>query len=250
MEQKKQKIIDEFNRIKELGFIKSNRPNNKDGGIGNTFEDYLGVTENNLRDPDFEGFEIKSKRQMNASYMTLFSKSPSHPRGANALLKDRFGEIRDDKFPDLCKLYASIFGHRDSLVYGKNYMTMNVDRTNERLYLHVTNVDSGEVFDEVYWDFEDLRRASSKMKSLFVVFAEQKLIDDVYNYHYNEAIIYLGFSFDNFINCIEDGSIMFDMRMGVHSSGKNYGKPHDHGSGFRIAKSNINKLFLEEIHVK
>ena len=53
----KQLIISEFQRIKNLGFVKSNRPNNRDGGIGNTFEDYLGVQENNLREADFEGFE-------------------------------------------------------------------------------------------------------------------------------------------------------------------------------------------------
>ena len=70
---KLEKIKFEFDRIKDLGFIKSTRQNNKDGGIGNTFEDYLGVEENNLRDPDFEGFEIKTKRFMNSSYITLFS---------------------------------------------------------------------------------------------------------------------------------------------------------------------------------
>ena len=35
-----EKIKNEFERIKNLGFIKSNRVKNKDGGIGNTFEDY------------------------------------------------------------------------------------------------------------------------------------------------------------------------------------------------------------------
>ena len=46
-----EKIKLEFERIKNLGFIKSTRQNNRDGGIGNTFEDYLGVEENNLKDP-------------------------------------------------------------------------------------------------------------------------------------------------------------------------------------------------------
>ena len=30
------KIIDKFNEIKKLGFVKNNRPGN-DGGVGNTF---------------------------------------------------------------------------------------------------------------------------------------------------------------------------------------------------------------------
>ena len=85
------KIVSEFERIRDLGFLPNNRPNNKDGGIGNTFEDHLGVKENNLKDPDFIGFEVKSKRIFNESYLSLFSKSPSQPKGANRILKDRFG---------------------------------------------------------------------------------------------------------------------------------------------------------------
>ena len=79
------KIKSEFERIKRLGFIKSTRQNNKDGGIGNTFEDYLGVDENNLSDPDFEGFEVKTKRFMNkagSSYnILIFSHKGIDKRG-------------------------------------------------------------------------------------------------------------------------------------------------------------------------
>ena len=101
------KIVNEFKRIKKKGFIPNNRPNNKDGGIGNTFEDHLGVKENNLKDADFIGFEVKSKRIFNESYLSLFSKSPSAPKGANRILKDKFGEERDLEFVGLKKLYAS-----------------------------------------------------------------------------------------------------------------------------------------------
>jgi hypothetical protein len=42
---------------------------------------------------------------------------------------------------------------------------------------------------------------------------------------------------------------MYDIRIGSYSSGKNYGKPHDHGSGFRIKEHNIIKLYsnIEEV---
>ncbi len=245
----KSKIIAEFQRIKSLGYVKSLRPSNKDGGIGNTFEDYLGVTENNLRLPDFEGFEVKSKRAFNTSYITLFSKSPSHPKGANAILKDKFGEVRDPDFPLLKKLYASIFGNRSGLVYNNFYMKLNVDRKSRKLILHITDKITNEVYDEVYWDFDVLEYASSKMKSLFVVYANQKEIDDVYHYHYEKATIFLNFNFDKFIDCVENGKIMFDIRIGVHKSGSNYGKPHDHGSGFRVKKENISDLYEEVFEI-
>lgn len=249
MKTRNEKIIEEFIRIRNLGFVPSNRPNNKDGGIGNTFEDHLGVKENNLKDPDFEGFEVKSQREFNSSHITLFSKSPSYPRRANALLKDRYGEARDSEFPNLKKLYASIFGHRDSHVYEKYLMRLAVNREVSKLILNISDLSKTNIYNDVYWNFDSLMRASTKMSSLFIVFAEEKRIDGIRKYHYKKAKIFLNFDFNKFLDEIESGGIMFDLRMGVYNSGKYYGKPHDHGSGFRIKKENIKNLFQEEITI-
>ena len=51
-------IISKFKEVKSLEYVPSNRANNT--GIGKTFEDYIGVVENNLDEPDLAGFEIKS----------------------------------------------------------------------------------------------------------------------------------------------------------------------------------------------
>lgn len=74
-----EKLKSEFYRIKNLNYVKNTRPKNKDGGIGNTFEDLLGVEENNKKEADFEGVEIKSQRYLNKSYISLFTKSPDYP---------------------------------------------------------------------------------------------------------------------------------------------------------------------------
>jgi hypothetical protein len=244
----KQLIISEFQRIRNLGFVVSKRPNNRDGGIGYTFEDYLGVQENNLREADFDGFEIKSKRQFNTSYLTLFSKSPSSPSGANGILKDKYGECRDPQFPQLKKLYASIFGHRESLVYNKHLMKLEVIHPKKILKLKVKD-ELHNTYDEVHWTFNELVSASSKMKNLFVVFAEEKVINGERHYHYLNAEIYLNFNFEKFLKSIENGVIMFDIRIGVHKTGNNYGKPHDHGSGFRVKKENISELYDDFISI-
>jgi hypothetical protein len=240
------KIKSEFERIKRLGFIKSTRQKNKDGGIGNTFEDYLGVDENNLSDPDFEGFEVKTKRFMNSSVVSLFSKSPTYPKGANRLLKEKYGEVRDPEFPDLKKLYASIYGGKLSNVYGKFKMTLVVDYVEKRLYLHIFD-QNNDLDKEVYWSFEELEKGISKLKKLFIVFAESKDINGLRYYHYNSGNVYLDLNFKSFLEEIEEGNIQFDLRIGVHKSGKNYGKPHDHGSGFRIRKENIDKLYKTKL---
>ncbi len=251
-QEKSVKITNEFKRIRELGFVASNRPKNKDGGIGNTFEDYLGVSENNLRDPDFEGFEVKSKRELNSSFTTLFSKSPTSPKKANNILKNRFGEIRDPEFPVLKKLYASIFGNRESIVYDKYRMSMVVDRVNEKIILKVCDIEGKLLFDDTYWTFDALRKACLKLKDLFLVFAEHKIEEKIHKYHYKSSKVYFDFSFEEFLNGVEDGRIMFDIRMGVYKDPgkKNYGKTHDHGSGFRVQANRITEFYEECIEIE
>ena len=75
----------------------------------------------------------------------------------------------------------------------------------------------------------------------------KKLINGETYYHYQNAEIYLNFNFDKFLKSIENGKIMFDIRIGVHKTGKNFGKAHDHGSGFRVKKENISELYDDYI---
>jgi len=235
-------IRKDFERIKKLGFVQTTRPNNKDGGIGNTYEDLLGVKENNLKEADYLGFEIKSKRKYNSSYISLFSKSPTYPKKANSYLRENYGEIRDVNFLDKKKLYASVFGHRFSVIYEKYKMKLKVDYDEDKVFLLIYNLDE-DLLDEIYWSFDDLKKASKKMKNLMLVFAETKKIDNKIFYHYNNAEIYKEFSFSKFLQNIENGGIMLDLRIGVYNSGKNIGKTHDHGSGFRVTKEKFKNLY-------
>lgn len=96
----REKIIAAFQDIKRRGFIPSHRTH--DTGIGKTFEDLIGIIENNERRPDLNGYEIKTKRETSTSYSTLFTKSPSYPKRANAYLRNRYGEDYEE-FPGLKK---------------------------------------------------------------------------------------------------------------------------------------------------
>ncbi len=237
-----EKIESEFLRIKNLGFVENKRPNNKDGGIGNTFEDLLGVKENNLKDADYLGFEIKSKRMLNESLLSLFTKSPSNPKKANRFLKDNFGKA-EESLNKLNVLHASIFGHHESLIYDKFFIKLEIDRENELLKLIVKDKNLILVSDDVHWTFEALKKASNKINKLFVVFAHHKKENEILKFHFTEAEVFLHFNFENFLKFIEEGKVVFDIRIGVYKSGSNIGKPHDHGSGFRIKKENIQGLY-------
>ena len=235
-------IKNDFYKIKELGFVTCTRPNNKDGGIGNTYEDLLKIKENNLKIADYLGFELKSKRQFNSSYISLFSKSPSFPSKANSYLREKYGEVRDENFLGKKKLYASVFGNKYSNIYGKFRMKLEVDYKLSKLVLVIKNMDN-LILDQVYWEFIDFKKACIKMKSLMLVLAETKVEEGFTKYHFNKAEIYHEFDFKSFLKNIEIGCIMFDIRIGVYNSGKNMGKTHDHGSGFRIKQNDFKNLY-------
>jgi hypothetical protein len=231
-----------FNKIKKLGFVECTRPNNVDGGIGNTFEDLLGIVENNKKEADFNGFEVKSQRLFNNAYVSLFTKSPDNPKRANSYLRENFGEIRDENHSTKKKLYESVFGNRYSIVYSKYKMKLNVDKEYEKLDLIITDLKYKHL-STVSWEFETLIEASSKMQDLLLVFADTQKINNKNYYHYTAGEIYKDFDFDNFLEEIENGGIMFDIRIGVYNSGINFGKTHDHGSGFRVKAANFKNLY-------
>lgn len=127
-------------------------------------------------------------------------------------------------------------------------MKLELDYIEKKLYLRIFDLNDMLV-DSVFWTFEILEKASKKMKSLMLVLADAKIENNQQKYHYNKAEIYENFSFKSFLKNIENGRIMFDIRIGVHNSGKNIGKNHDHGSGFRVKKENFKNLYesFEEI---
>lgn len=88
-----------------------------------------------------------------------------------------------------------------------------------------------------------MREASRKLQNLFLVLAETKKENDIDYCYFSKANIFYDFCFEKFLEQIEKGNIQFDIRIGVYNSGKNYGKTHDHGSGFRIKKEFFNNLY-------
>lgn len=238
MNELKKKVLDIINR----GWINDSRPNNKDGGIGNTFEDLLGIKENNKSVADYKNVEIKCQREFTGAYISLFSKSPTSPFRANKQLREKFGEERDEIHTGMKKLYASVFGNKNSKVYEKYLMKLEIDKRNSTLMLVINDLNNN-ILDQVAWTFDSLIKASSKIENLLLVFAKTQMSNNQRQFCFFNAEIFSDFDFNKFLICIEEGYIQFDIRIGVYNSGKNYGKTHDHGSAFRIKYENIKKLY-------
>lgn len=238
----KENMIAHFREVKALGWVRSRRANNT--GIGKTFEDYVGVLENNIDEPDLFGFEIKAHREEAKSYVTLCTKAPTFPNGANAYLLQKFGTPYEDN-PELHRLHTSMFAnHQNS--YGATYSFMlHNDRSAKEMRIEVYDMQSGHLLDDSCgYTYDVLEKIfANKLKNLLYVSAERKYMDDVEYFNFTQAEIFTEPSFENFLNLVDHGEIMYDIRMGSYQSGKNIGKPHDHGSGFRILPKNLHHLY-------
>ena len=243
-------IIQRFREVKALGWVESHRRNNT--GIGKTFEDYVGVVENNLDEPDLFGYEIKAHRGESQSYVTLFTKSPSIPkRGANKYLNDNFG-VPYDENPDLHRLHTSMFANDYNTFMGKLSFRLINDRENERITIGVYDLQHNLIDSSVHYTYESLRKIFvQKLANLFYVTANRRF-NKIGNeeFEFIKAEIYTNPSFENFLDMIDAGEIMFDIRIGSYQYGKNYGKPHDHGSGFRIREYMLPKLYATKKEIE
>ena len=72
----KHELINRLKKISEMGWIPNARHGNH-GGIGNTLEELLGITENNLPISNAAEWELKAQRLKTSSLTTLFHMEPS-----------------------------------------------------------------------------------------------------------------------------------------------------------------------------
>lgn len=232
-----------FIKISTMGWQKSNRKNNT--GIGKTFEDLLGKDEDNLNDPDFKGIEIKTHRSKSGSYSTLFTASPDGPvRSENTRLRETYGSI--DLESGLKILHSSIFANRLTNFFNTLYFQIEVNRKDEKIYLLIFN-DNKELIEKItYWKFDSLKsKLEKKLKILAYVESKNKYINNEEYFKYEKMTFYKFKDFDKFLELVENGTIMLDIRVGVYKSGANRGKTHDHGTAFRIKESDLDKLYNE-----
>lgn len=245
------KFIEKFREVKNLGFVKSHRKGNT--GIGKTFEEYMGVVENNLREPDLFGYEIKTQRSLSGSYVTLFTKSPTNPKKANIFIRDNYGYIEDivNNYA-IKKIHSSLFNESISFNSLAGYgFSLRVDRFSEKIFLIVYDKENNIINDNIYYSFENIKKCIEKINNLAYIFAKSKYINGDEYFLFDRAILYSEFiGFENFLIQIEKRNIMYDIRIGTHRNGRYIGKTHDHGSGFRIKKDNLIKLYSSFIDVE
>lgn len=228
-----------FDGIIEMGWVESHRTGPT--GIGKTFEDLLGKMEDNISMPDYKSIEVKTQDSATSSMITLFTKSPNNPTNANTYLRINYGNTDDSS--DLKILHTTISTKNYNTHRSGYQFKVIVDKDNELIKISIKDSSTGKVVDDsVSWSFDVIREIiRKKLKYIAKVDGEKKIEHRKTYYKYTNISLLVDFSFEKFLNALEAGDILIDIRIGVYKSGRSIGKTHDHGTGFRITYDNLLK---------
>lgn len=229
-------LVQRLKEIENMGFIRTHRQGNT--GIGKTLEDILGIEENNVPSPNAAKVELKSARKNAKSMLTLFTKSPL-PRKANSALLERYG-YPSKRGNDRKELHTTVNAIAYNTLKGK--VGFKIDIKKDRIELVTPTQSKDSLSKEVlgYWT-NDVLQASfeRKLPKLLYVKADSRGNGANETFWYNEAWLLSGFSFENFLNLLKKGKILIDIRIGQYPDGR----PHDHGTGFRVLPDRLDLCF-------
>lgn len=190
----KESLIAALRDIKAQGYLPNRRPGNI-GGIGNTLEDVLGITENNLPLPNASEWELKTQRVGTTSLVTLMHMEPS-PRAMRFvpdILLPNYGwphsQAGGRYGGDEMSFRQTISGAgRSDRGFGvivddderKVLISFDATAVAERHATWLTSVEErvghlGELDPQPYWGFGDLyAKAGTKLLNSFYVRAHVK----------------------------------------------------------------------------
>ena len=177
-----------------------------DCSVGETLEQLLGIKQNSSKAPDFNGIELKSKRNSSSTRGSLFAQVPeweiSNFKSSKEIL-DSYGYL--DKKSNLRKLYVTVSALKPN-AQGLQLRVNYKSKTLEEIY-----VKDGKEYPVVRWSFNILfERLLTKHKETFWVKAtSQKILGVEYLLytsveHTKKPIV------ENFLNLIEQGGITLD----------------------------------------
>lgn len=242
MDKKILSLQQKFKEIKEQGYVKSIRKGST--GIGATFEYLIGKIEESFEIPDFNGIEIKTRREYSKSHITLFNAVPTGSSFYEVKrLRDNYG-YRDPKDHNLKRLSTIISGDiiiRCGLWY---YFKLEVDREKERINLNIYDHKKNLIDNNTYWDFDILKeKIYRKLQVLAIIKAWTNQKNGIKYFKYDKMTIYIFKDFDYFIKAVEDGYIKVKLAIGNYYDEKRYGMVHSHGVGFCIGEENLLKIY-------
>jgi hypothetical protein len=208
-------VLARFDEVREQDWITTLRAGPT--GLGHTFENLMGVRENNLPDADLLGIELKCKldRGNAGGWTNLFQQAPKWDQRMSAKERIRqVGSVRPDG------TFAC-------------YSRVTVEANNLGLHLQVENptgrVDVRRHIQPIgYWTREMLQgRLAEKHSRAIFVNARSRVSAGVTQYQYRELIYCERPSVDRFLDLVRSRAIAFEFTMTEKANGgvRNHGYP-------------------------
>ena len=234
-------LIQEFKRIKKMGYIKAVNQNHN--ATGRTFEKMLGISENNLRYSDYYGIEIKCFSISQNSFLSLFSIEPESING-NVIKRIalKYG-YADKKYDSHNILNTYVNGLAPKYISLKYRGLLYINTISQSLNLLVLGK-----YDLLYdfsanWSFERLNdKFQCKCQTLAVINTVTKRINGVLYVKYISMTIYEFKGFIKFLEAIDSGSIRVSFKLTVSKREEEF-YYHNHGTTFEIDIQRISDIY-------
>jgi hypothetical protein len=217
--------------IKQRGYIETHRSGNT--GVGKTLEDLLEIEENNREDADLQdlGIEVKSARSDSENMLTLFSKEP--PRSERQFwyreLIREAGYV-DDKGRKVLKCTLSYEKPNNQGLYTEAYNNGISINHNEHGVCARYPIEVIE------------NKAEDRFPRLLLVDAKRKQQNGTEMFYYTDAVLYFDFSFDSFVDLMEESKCVIEIRMHL----KDGGGVRNRGTAWRLKKEKYLKDMFSE----
>lgn len=251
----KDDLIKKLKQLAEMGWVLNGRFGNH-GGIGNTLEDFLGITENNLPIPNAAEWELKTQRANTSSLTTLFHMEPS-PRAIGfvpKVLLPLYGWPHQEAGTTYKAGEMSFRQTIHGLSHSDRGFIVKIDRTAKKVLISFNaikiserhakwlsevkeRVGLGELNPQPYWGFDDLEhKAGTKLLNCFYIQADVKEEKGKEYYWYRKAQMLQKFNFEGLLEALEKGAMLvdFDARTG-----------HNHGTKFRLRQNHLPMLYKQ-----
>lgn len=249
----KDELIKKLKKLASKGFVPNGRFGNH-GGIGNTLEDFLEITENNLPIPNATEWELKTQRANTSSLTTIFHMEPS-PRAVGFVSRvflplygwphqeagNRYGTSEMSFRQTIHGLSYSDRGFivQTDRVAKKILVSFNAKKVGEKHYKWLAEVKKkvglGELNPQPYWGLDNLEHtAGTKLLNCFYVQAQVKKENGKEFYWYNKVQMLQKFRVEGVLEALENGVMLidFDARTG-----------HNHGTKFRLRRNYLPVLY-------
>ena len=215
----KEKIAKSKN-LSNFNYIPTTRPGNT--GIGMTWENELGIKENNSKGADDNGIEHKAKRLKSNSNLTMITSTPSQ---SSRNIIGTYGYI-DSK-------------GRKAFKKDSPKLPFQIIKQNSQISL----IDGKNILGK--WDENEIHeKFLKKLSNLVLSRAVTKKVNGIEHFQYVYATYFTDFDIDKFISEIGN-TVKVSFRMHIEPDGS----LRDHGTAFRIKPENLDIFYAQKLTI-